>query len=625
MCGIAGIFQLNGRPVPAGAAESMGRIMAHRGPDNFTVVDLPNVEIAHNRLSLIDLSAAANQPFRDADHVLAYNGEIYNYRELRKRLENEHVIEFKTTSDTEVLFYFLIHYGIECTLREIKGMFAFSFYNRHENRLFLARDRVGIKPLYYAQVNGAFCWASEVKAIAKTFELKPDPIKTLFSIGGIGENSSKYTLYNDILQVEPGTYLAIVPGGEPQKNVYYRPVDDIDQARYDDLDRKPSSEVVAEFESLFDHSVRSMLISDAPVGTFLSGGVDSSLISAMAKRNYGNIKLFTANVVGRYSEFDAARSVSRHIGAEIFDYAFESEMMLRDWADVTYFYESPIIVHTNALPFANVAGITRKHGVKAVLTGEGADELFLGYPRLLTKRFDKFAAAPVSAIRSLYRLVPGLHEYLFPNTKNSLTNFAYDVVRKFEPAASENGDIEKFSFLPEPKREEQYLTIKMLGPHLTTLLHRNDRMGMMASIEARFPFLHEDLVKFAVNLPVKYKIGRSLRWHDYKHPFLVDKWIVRKAAEKYLPRDISHKKKFGFGMYGHKFIRIKDGFFDGGWVGENLQLDRRSQLRLLETQDPYFIGKLASVEIFGRIFANGQDRADVADHIMRHAEMRMNE
>ena len=620
MCGIAGVFQLNGMPVPTDRVEEMGLTMSHRGPDNFGTVQLSGLGMAHNRLSLIDLSSAANQPFRDEDHVLSYNGEIYNFREIRKRLERDYGVEFSTTSDTEVLFRSLIYDGIEECLKGLQGMFAFSFYDRRKNELYLARDRVGIKPLYYASLRGGFYWASEVKAIARSLGLKPDPIKTLFSISGIGENSSEFTLFKEIFQVRPATFMKVTSVRAPETVEYYRPADEFDRDYYDELDRMGPGRVTAEFDRLFNRSIESMLVSDAPLGAFVSGGVDSALIASAASRKYSDFKLFTANVLGRFSEFADTQILASHIGAEIIDYKFEPGMMLRDWADVTYFYESPIVVHTNAIPFANVAAKARDSGVKAVLTGEGADELFLGYPRLLTKRFDKIAALPNTLLRSIYKIVPGLSEYLFPERKQSLPDFSMKLVANFESAKDQNG-IEKFDFLTKGKREEQYLTIKLLGSHLATLLHRNDRMGMMASIEARFPFLHEDVIRFAINLPIKYKIGSSIRWHNYKHPFLVDKWIVRKTAESYLPRSITRKKKFGFSMYGHKFLRIKDGFFDNGWVSENLSLTRRSQRFLLESQDPYFIGKLASVEVFGRIFAMGECRQKVKEHILRHSEM----
>jgi asparagine synthase (glutamine-hydrolysing) len=623
MCGIAGTYNSNGGEVSLELVETIGSMMMHRGPDNFSFLGLNNIAVSHNRLSLLDLSAAANQPFKNDDYTLVYNGEIYNFKEIRERLKNEHNLKFETTSDTEVLFYSLIYDGIDECLKHIKGMFAFAFYDNKKDELWLGRDRLGIKPLYYHRKNGSFYWSSEVKALARSLDIKLDPIKTLFAINGIAEKSSDYTMFEGIFPVKPGTYLKVSSkSSEPELFYYYKPIDDFEPEIYKELDQRSSGEVVSQFEKLFVGSIESMLVSDAPLGTFVSGGIDSSLISAIANKFYPELKLFSANVIGPNSEFEDAKALAKHIDSELFDYKFEPEMLLTNWAEVTYFYECPIVVHANAIPFAKIARLAREMNVKAVLTGEGADELFLGYPRLLTKRFDKFAAFPVNALKSLYGLVPGLKSYLFPNGKATSLDFVNQMVQGFESTRVSEENSEKFDFLSQKQRREQYLTLKMVGDHLTTLLHRNDRMGMMASIEARFPFLQEDLVKFAINLPVKYKIGNSLRFHNYKHPFLIDKWMVREIAKKYLPKSIVNKKKKGFPMTGLKSVRVKDEFFKNGWISNNLALTNEMLNFLVEKEDPYFVGKLASVEIFARIFGNGESIEQVTEHILKNAHMR---
>jgi asparagine synthase (glutamine-hydrolysing) len=623
MCGIAGIFERNGHPVSLEMVETMGNLTFHRGPDNFSFLGFnKQLGLSHNRLSLLDLSPAANQPFRNENYALVYNGEIYNFREIRERLKKDYNVRFETTSDTEVLFYSLIHDGIENCLKQLRGMFAFAFYDGNKNELWLSRDRLGIKPLYYFQNDKSFYWSSEIKALAQTFNLKPDPLKTLFSINGIAETSNEYTLFNEILPVKPGSYLKIKSDNQkPQEYFYYTVLDDFEPQRYRELERKSRTDVLAEFEHLLTKSVNSMLVSDAPLGSFVSGGIDSSLISAIADKTYPNLKLFTANVLGEFSEYEDAKALSDYLGKDLFDYKFKSEQMLSDWAEVTYFYECPIVIHTNAIPFSNVARLARDSKVKAVLTGEGADELFLGYPRLLTDRYKWLATLPITAIKSFYKLIPGLEEYLFPNRKQTAVEFAGQLIRQFESPSREAKMQDKFAFLSESQRQMQLLTVKMLGDHLVGLLHRNDRMGMMASIEARFPFLDEELVKFAINLPAKHKIGRSLRLHNYKHPFSIDKWVVRKTAEKYLPKRLANKKKNGFPMSGHKFVKVKNGFFKNGWVAENLALNNKKQEFMLETQNPYFIAKLASTEIFGRIYGLGESVEDVKNHILRHSEM----
>ncbi len=623
MCGIAGSYTKTGRPDSA-TVRAMGHLMLHRGPDNFGFAEFKNVVMAHNRLSLLDLSDAANQPFKDDRYMLVYNGEIYNFKEIRSRLEKDHGIAFTTTSDTEVLFRSLIVDGVDHCLRSLRGMFAFAFYDALEDRLILARDRMGIKPLYYCQNAGTLYWASEIKALAKTLGIPPDPFRTLLAVNNNAERSVEFTLFKSVFGVKPGSYLQIQNGSEIRSTQYYDLLDDFDQSLYDEMDRAPSSRIIEMFEEHFGESVRKMLISDAPMGAFVSGGVDSSLISATAVNEDANLKLFTANIVGKYSEFSDVQTLSKHIGTPILDYKFEPEMMLRDWVDVTYHYDSPLVVHVNAIPLSNVARLAHDSGVKAVLTGEGADELFLGYPTLLTNRYKRLAAFPVNAIKSLYRFSPKLHNYLFPELSSSPLAFINQLSHGFEKERFEDEALSTFSSLDPKNRTEQLMTVKMIRDGLVALLHRNDRMGMMSSIEARFPFLDESLVKFAINLPSKFKIGRSKRFHNYKHPFLIDKWVVREHAQKWLPPAIVHKKKNGFPMFGHKFLKLKPGFFKGGWLSDALGLADRSFDDLIAKQDPYFTAKLASVELFGRIYSEGVDQEKLKEHVNSFATVLVN-
>ena len=621
MCGIAGILSEPGKRIDRTALESMGRILQHRGPDNFGLVIDGHVGMSHNRLSILDLSEMANQPYRNENYILSYNGEIYNYIALRNRLEDEFGIDFRTTSDTEVLFHSLANYGIETTLKEIRGMFAFAFYEKRTGVLTLARDRLGIKPLYYTKRAEDFYWASEMKVLAKHLGLSPHPTKTLFAIGGSGERSRRNTLFEGVHAVEPGSYVKVTQGLEITRHSYYSPIDEFDLNYYRDLNRLSRSEVVAEFGRLFAASVEGMMMSDAPMGGFVSGGVDSALIAATARQTHPDVQLFTANVVGSLSEYEDAASVSRHINAKLSQSRFEPDTFIRNWVEATYYYESPIVVHTNAVPLASVAKVARESGVKAVLTGEGADELFLGYPRLLTRRYNRLALFPDTLLKSIYKLVPGLHDYLFPASKHDLMGFVGSLAQNFEAerVAQYNG---KLSGLDTRAQDEQKMTIQMLNEHLVTLLHRNDRMGMMNSIEARFPFLDEEVVKFGINLPSKFKIGVEPRFHDYKHPFLVDKWIVRNLAKKYLPKKLAFKKKFGFGMFGHKHVRLEKDFFKNGWLANSLKLDSPVLDHLIDTQDPYFVAKLASVEIFGRIFALNENLDNISDHVQTYAKLR---
>lgn len=621
MCGIAGVYNQPTGTASLEIAKAMGLVMVHRGPDNFGYLERERIAMAHDRLSLLDLSEAANQPFANERYMLCYNGEIYNFKTIREQLEREHNVEFKTTSDTEVLFQSLICYGVDETLSKINGMFAFAFYDGDLDRLFLARDRMGIKPLYYYFKSNALFWASETKAIAKALDLKPDPIRTLHATANNAEKSIEHSLFKGIFSVNPGCYVTVDAKSEPRSITYYDVVDDFDKELYRDLDSRSPEQIVAVFDEMFTESVERMMVSDAPLGAFVSGGIDSSLISAVAAKCNADIKLFTANIIGKYSEFPDVEILSKHLDRPVFDYKFEPEMMLRDWVDVTYFYDCPIVIHINSIPFSNVARLARDTGVKAVLTGEGADELFLGYPRLLSRRYENLATLPVRAVRSLYGISPKLSSVLFSQNGHDPVSFVNRLVQGFELQQMKEKADETLSFLGPKLQRDQYLTLNMIREHLVTLLHRNDRMGMMASIEARFPFLDEAIVKFAINLPTRFKIGRTLRFHNYKHPFLIDKWIVRKTAEKYLPKSLVNKKKNGFPMFGHKFTKVKQEFFANGWLEDSLGLKRQAQELLTRTQDPYLVAKLASVEIFGRLYSLGQTPEDVKGHVLKNVEL----
>ena len=599
----------------------MGHTLAHRGPDNFGLFREGNFGCAHNRLSILDLSEAGNQPFSDDRYVLAYNGEIYNWKEMRTELEAEGVA-FRSTSDTEALFYYLARFGTARTLRKARGMFAFSWYDRHQEVLHLCRDRFAIKPLYWTFVDGALYWSSEVKALAAVVQLELDPVLTIFSAASIGDHSLRTTLFRGVEHVPPASYLVGSPGQRPAAALsYYDIAEDVEESTFRELESMKRASIRALFSELLDRSVEGMLMSDAPIGAFVSGGIDSSLIAALAAQKLGEISLFTSNVVGAFSEVEDARKLAEGIGCRLFEQRFTPELFLQHWVSATVHQETPIVSHTNAVPFSLVAQLARDTGVKAVLTGEGSDELFLGYPRLLTERFRRLAAAPVNLLKSVYSLLPGLREYLFPQPSESIDGFLGVLAQRFERQRLREEGRRSYDFLPARQAQQQYLTIQMMREGLVGLLHRNDRMGMASSIEARFPFLDEEVVRFAINLPVKWKIGRSHRFHNYKHPFLIDKAVVRDTARGRLPRSLIDKKKDGFPMYGHRFVRVEPQFFSQGYLARSVGLDEAVAKHLVLNEDSYFVAKLVSVDIFGRLFEGRESVDDITARLLRHVHL----
>ncbi len=620
MCGISGFFNIKGDDLPYEALTKMLKIQHHRGPDFQGIYYNNYIGLAHNRLSLLDLSSTGNQPFQDDNYVLIYNGEIYNYKELKQELN---YLTHTSSSDTAVLFQALKHWGVNKTVQKIKGMFAFSWYDKKEKELYLVRDRLGIKPMFYGWDSLQTLWfSSELKAISSILKCTPNPIKVLYSSLGVLERSRKETAWNEINHVTPGTYLKIDKSGL-NEITYYTVFDTINENEYNRLNQSKTEKVLDEFEFLFKKSTKTMCVSDAPMGAFVSGGIDSSLISYYASENSPNIKLFTANVIGKYSEYIDAKLLASTLNKPLFDYKFEKEMVLRDWVNVTWYYESPVVVHLNAIPFSGVSMLAKEHKVKAVLTGEGADELFFGYSYLLAKRYDKFLKLPYYILNVLYSLIPPLKSYISKTGgSEDLVNVFHRASHNFSNEITFKTHHKAYDFLTFKDREEHLLTSKMLQDHIVSLLWRNDRIGMMHSIESRFPFLDEGLISFAMNLPSKYKIGNSWKIHDYKHPFLVDKFIVRKLAQSKLPKSLVNKKKNGFPMHGLRDILIHSEFFRNGFVSNIFQINQIQIEHMCSTSNNYITSLLASVEIWAKLFIEKKSINEVEQMVIQYAKMK---
>lgn len=616
MCGISGFINLNHQTLSKVSLETMMQLQNHRGPDTRGIYYNHYVGLAHNRLSLLDLSDNGKQPFENERFVLVYNGEIYNYLELKKELPD---IEYKSSSDTAVLFHALQEWGIAKTVSKIKGMFAFAWYDKKENELTLVRDRIGIKPLFYGiDKDNTYWFASEVKSLLAVMYAEVNPVKLLYSSMGILERSRKKTAWNNIFQVEPGTYL-VFKDHQVKINKYYTIFETVNETRYNDLNKASEKEVLEEFDTLFSGAVDKMLMSDAPMGAFVSGGIDSSLIAHYATRKSSDLKLFTANVIGKHSEFEDAQLLAKSLQTNLYDYKFEKEMALRDWVNVTWHYESPIVVHFNAIPFSGVSKLAHQHQVKAVLTGEGADELFLGYPKLLTRRYEKGLKLPFTILENIYGLIPKLKNYVTNSggSQDLLGLFNEASMNFRKPIVFEN-HASCYSFLDQKKQKEHWLTAEMMQDHIVSLLWRNDRMGMIHSIESRFPFLDEDLIAFSMNLPIQYKIGRTSKFYNYKHPFLIDKYIVRKLAENKLPKQLVEKKKNGFPMHALRDIAVKPAFFYDGVVASLFQMNQEQINYMCKSQNKYLVSLLASVEIWALLFVQNKEVEKVEEHVLKY-------
>lgn len=624
MCGISGMFLFH-QPVDAAALARMGKSLSHRGPDTFATLIIGQVGLAHNRLSIVDITPTGDQPIQDDCHFLIYNGEIYNHKELRANLESQGVT-FRGTSDTETLFECLKKYGVEQTLRLIRGMYAFAYYDLINHQLFLCRDRFGIKPLYWMCTPKGLFWASEIKALMVEPGVKIEPIRALFSITGSGDQSNKHTIFEDVFHVPPGNYLVIDANHQPEIKEYYSILDDIDENYYNELASQSEQQVTATFDLLLCLSVERMLMSDVPVGIFASGGLDSNLISAISSRLKPDINLFTSDIAGKLSELPYSTLLSETIHAPLMVSRFSPEQFLCDLAAATYHYETPIVKFANAIPFARVAELAHQHGVKPVLTGEGSDELFLGYPALHYKKYQKILDYPKKLIDAIYSLIPVINKYVKKSNDGKINDFIALLASGFErQTMRERGGLAAYHFLNNSDRQkDHYQAIQMIREHLIALLHRNDRMGMQHSIESRFPFLDEGVVKFGVNLPLKWKIRRVNRIFDKKHPFIMDKAIVRLTAQKYLPEKLANKPKWGFGIYSHRNMKVNPEYFSKGYLADLLHLDDRVFGYITDTQDRFMTASLVSLDIFGRIFDWKEPLQSITERNLKFIQMVVN-
>lgn len=616
MCGIAGALMAPGHDIDPAEIDRMGHALRHRGPDNVGAFCDGQYGVAHTRLSILDLSPAGNQPFVDGRYSLVYNGEIYNYLDLRQGLIDRGV-PLAGTSDTEVLFRLLILDGVDATLPRLRGMFAFSFYDATSRTVYLCRDRLGIKPLLYRYRDGALHWASEAKAIAGGCGLEIDQTRLLLSTGLQFDGRGEHTVFRHVRNVPAGSYLAAKAGQAPTLHRYHDWTDEISESAYRALDAESMPAIVERFAGLLRQSTTRMLLSDAPMGVFVSGGIDSSLIAALAFESDPDLALFTANVVGKYSEVESARLLAGSLGTSLHEADYGRDDVLRQWARGTWHYEAPLIAHMNALPLAVTAELAQRTGVKAVLTGEGSDELFLGYAPYVARRYQGLTA-PVNLLIKAYGVVPSVRRFLFPRDDANVGLLYPKLMSDFADDTTEAKFSEAYGFLPRAKRRDHLSTASLLTSHLASLLQRNDRMGMLAGIESRFPFLDDDVVTFALNLPARFKVQRVPRIHNRRHPFLMDKAVVRRAATATLPAALTSREKLGFPTYAHHSLVIDRQFFDGGYVEDAFELTTEARERLVSDRFRYFGALLASVEVFGRLFAGGEAHEAVTAHLERH-------
>lgn len=569
MCGICGIVNSSKEKINSDRVEAMARAMAHRGPDDTGLYSASGVCLGHRRLSIIDLSAVAHQPMCNEDKTVwvILNGEIYNYKDLRSELVGKGHI-FRSQSDTEVIVHLYEERGVEC-VKSMIGMFAFGIWDTKEQLLFLARDRIGKKPLFYYYGDGNFCFASELNALLKSNliekEINRQALDYYFSLGYI---PAPFSIYKNVFKLMPGHILEF-KNGNIKISKYWQ----LDYEKKIDISEVEAKEKIYK---LLTDAVGIRLCSDVPLGVFLSGGIDSSVVVGLMSQIYNHrIKTFSIGFdEADYNELGYARNIAKKFNTDHNEFIVKPKTL-----DIL-----PTLIERYGEPFADPSCIPTyyvsklsKQYVTVVLSGDGSDELFAGYERyqamIYAKNFDRFPSYLRKGISSLFiKSIPQsmdsrkftrkirrffeaaplpMHKKYMkwigifddelkgkvysPNFLTSAANFTNDEL--FQQCLCGSDSLELV---------DRLLKLDTLTYLPYDLLVKADIASMANAVEARSPFLDHRLMEFAASLPPEFKLRG-----------LSKKYILKKVAAEFLPRENVYRRKQGFGVPVGRWLRTE--------------------------------------------------------------------
>jgi asparagine synthase (glutamine-hydrolysing) len=600
MCGIAGSVNLRpsrDKGALLSIAQGMGGALVHRGPDDSGefVDENHGLTLSHRRLSILDLSPLGHQPMssRSGRYVISYNGEIYNYRELGVQLEKKGA-SFLGSSDTEVLLAAIEEWGIEGALTRLVGMFAFALWDKEERTLTLARDRLGEKPLYYGWNSGSFLFGSELKALRAHPSFSGEIDRSALTLF-LRHNCipAPYSIYQHIFKLLPASFLTLgldalesrpsgfCPWGKAGERAspqfYWKPGSILEQSCLSERD------ALQQLEQVLSESVRGQLISDVPLGAFLSGGIDSSLIAAlMQKASPSRIKTFSIGFSeAAYDEAPHAKLVAAHLGTDHTEWYVSPEHARNVIPRLPELFDEPF-ADSSQIPTFLVSQLARR-SVTVSLSGDGGDELFCGYERYSWAasiwRLMRAAPAPLRSLVSAALRLPGPKKWewlmtgigAFPFKKWRLMHPGEKVLRFAEllgnrsreglfcnmvsqwdnPEAVVIDGPEPASFLTSPAlwpQAKDFLSQMMFFDLKTYLpddiLVKVDRASMAASLESRAPFLDHRVVECALRIPTSLKLKGG-----------TSKWILRELLSKFVPRELFERPKMGFGVPIDSWLR----------------------------------------------------------------------
>ncbi len=619
MCGIVGIVDPKGRAQERELRE-MSRLIAYRGPDGDGVTLQGPVAFGHRRLTILDLTQRGHQPMTSANgrFLITYNGEIYNFAALRSDLI-ERGIPVGSTGDTEPLLEHIAAFGLDATLAKIEGMFAFAVWDRERESLALARDRHGIKPLYYKRGgDGALRFASEMKCLVDGGS-QVDRSSLHSMILGLHFPPGHHTLFTDVRSVEPGTTVTFDRDLRETQRSFFRVRDFASPALYQELDACSATQVVDRLDTALQRSTDLHIISDVPVASLISGGIDSALVSALARQRIPDLQLFHADVLGA-SERHGAEEFARAIGCELHTVEVDDGDLLQYAPEVTYHFEHPFVQLTNAVPFYLVSRLVARQGYKVLLTGEGSDEYFLGYAKVAARQYLRGLERVKGGARRLFHRIPVVGRTVWPSPDETVPHQIARLLLRYELDERAERGASTFAHVANMReRDWMTLALHMATDTLPSLLARNDRLAMAWGLESRFPFLGHDVAALALNLPSRFKVRPSLRFHDRNHPFLVDKWAVRQVGLRHVPVAARRAKTVFGGDYDR--VQVEPELFADGLLADLYGLPRERLHHLVESTPPALRGKLVLFELWGRLFAMGRSVAEAQTWLRKHVRM----
>jgi len=620
MCGIGGVFDHGYKSHPEITPELLTRMsdaMVHRGPDDAGYYIAPTgvCGLTFRRLSIIDLSPAGHQPMSSPDgrYTLVFNGEIYNHRTIREELEAKGY-RYRSQSDTETILYAYQEWGEEC-LNRFFGMWAIAIWDEDKQELFCARDRIGIKPFYYATPGGRFIWGSEIKVLLEHPSLRrrlnEDALPHYLSLM---MPPAPDTMFKGIHKLEAGHSLRIDADGNIKKKQWWSLLN-----AGEPLENISEEEAIAEIRRLLRQSIKDRMMSDVPFGVFLSGGIDSSLnVALMSELMDRRVQTFSVGFkeLEKYNELHYARTIAERFGTDHHEVLIDSKDAESVISNLAYHEDEPN-GDPVCIPLYFVSKLARESGTIVVQVGEGADEEFAGYPWLVRdiKLYDRLwkplgrvspkvmrraaflATSPLvknTLIKEYMRRFSrgeelfwgGAMAFTEEHKRNLIAN--YDPYRMSSTYMAEAWHKEVRKAYPKSQytRRMMYLEFKQRLPEL--LLMRVDKVSMATSIEARVPFLDHRIVEFAFRLPRRIKLG----------PNYVPKYILKKAAEGILPNEHIYRKKMGFAAPVNEWLKtdlkvfVEDHLFQSELLKAHMDLGYVRRLFLEHTSGQRNNGQL---------------------------------